>query len=129
MGTRNYSGVLGCPVVAIWRSCPVFKNWTTSGRICLCYVLGWFSMSFGSWELIFKPAGDFRILFSKIIFLWSRVPRKVPGKFLRSADILENEQKPQKPKMFTKFQHFLKWSRKKSISKSNFQKRFGLSSE
>ena len=101
-----YSRVLGCWRVVGFRSLHVWDLTSRSLHVCLRHVWGPFSMYFESYGRRKKWVGDLEDLFSEIIFLWSRFPRKVPGKFLRSADILENEQKPQKPKMFTKFQHF-----------------------
>ena len=55
-------------------------------------------------------------------FLWSRVPRKVPGKFFRSADILENEQNHQKSKITHQISTFLKMDSKKINLKTEFSK-------
>ena len=101
-----YSRVLGCFIVVGFRSLHVWDLTSRSLHVCLRHVWGPFSMYFESYERRKKWVGDLENVFSKIIFLCSRFPRKVPGKFLRSEDILENEQILKKPKMSTKFWHF-----------------------
>ena len=67
-------------VVQFCRSCPV---WSEISRFGGRHLFGPFSELRGSWELIFRYVSGLGYVFRFLDFLWSRVPRKVPGKFLR----------------------------------------------
>ena len=99
--------------MAKWRNRSISRSWSIFRPICLWYVCRPFSMSFRSWEFIFEYVSGLGILFWNFYFLWSRVPRKVPGKFRRSGQIPRSDHLEQNP---TFEGDFTKISSKKSTS-------------